>query len=395
MAAHPYDMEARYLLSVVLTDVGKNREALEQLQILIKLEPENRNALSLMGSTYLSLGEFSQGVLTLKRFVELEPKNANGHHLLGDAYRSQSELDLAAQEYSEALTIDPAFYYSATSLAELDVMRGRWDEAETRLEGIVSEGKAPPRNRIDAGFDLAFLLRARGRFREANRTLENLSEPIAREQVREAMALSVRGLSLLEEGDFQGARRLIEMGVDRAPSAGAPTRYLFARALLELQASKLDEVRRTADKILEDALQDDEQRRTKEKASEYLKGIANLAEGKALAAVDNFSRAVALSGYEYTIYRLGLARAYSKAGLLPEAMAAARQSAELSTPDKPRLDLELDRARAKLLLARVQSQMGLRAEASGTARSLLALWSRPDPGFPDVIEAKRLIVAGN
>jgi tetratricopeptide (TPR) repeat protein/TolB-like protein/predicted Ser/Thr protein kinase len=394
VAAHPYDTEARYLLCVVLTDEGKNREALEQLQILVKLEPENPITWSFMGSTYLSMGDFSQGIVAMKRFLEMEPRNANGHHLLGDAYRSQAEFDLAAQEYSEALKIDPAFYYSATSLAELDVMRSRWNEAETRLSSIVSEAKAPARSRIDAVFDLAFLYRARGRFREANEVLERAEEPIAREQVREAMALAVRGLSLMEAGDSGGARRLIDAAIRRAPAAGAPTRYLFARGLRELKGAKLEEVRRTAEQILEGSRADDGSDRTKEKAAEYLKGMVSLAEGSALAAVDNFSRAVALSGYEYTIYRLGLAHAYYDAGRLTEAMAAARQAAELSNPNEPRLDLELDRARARSLLARIQLKMGLRTEARSTARPLLTLWDDPDPGFKDAAEARRLAAGG-
>jgi hypothetical protein len=61
---------------------------------------------------------------------------------------------------------------------------------------------------------------------------------------------------------------------------------------------------------------------------------------------------VSLEGLEYTIYRLGLARAYLEAKRLPEALAAAKQSAGRLDLVEPQL--ELDRVRAILFQAEIQ-----------------------------------------
>jgi tetratricopeptide (TPR) repeat protein len=122
--------------------------------------------------------------------------------------------------------------------------------------------------------------------------------------------------------------------------------------------------------------------------------MALLSEGKPGEARDELSRAVALSGYEYGIYRLGLARAYLAGAQLPEAMAAARQAAAPLDPVDPRLDLELDRRRALLLLAETQKAMRRPAEAAAAARQLLALWGHADPGWPEAAQTRRLATGG-
>jgi tetratricopeptide (TPR) repeat protein/TolB-like protein len=386
---YPYDIEARDLLAVVLQDTSKYAEAVEQLKINASMEPGRPITWSMLGDVYLEAGDANQAILALRRFIELEPGSANGHHLLGDAYRTQSELDLAAQEYARALEIDPAFHYSSVSLARVDALRGHGEEARRRLARLADDAQALPRHRIDAAFDLAGLLRARGQFREAARVLGRLETPLREEQVREAMALSTRGTSLMEVGDLHLARTLIDKAIERSP--GVPTRYLFARGLLELRQGHVAKVRATAAKILEGAPPPDNPSRTADKAAACLTGLASLASGDSARAIDDLTRAVTLSGYEYGIYGLDLGRAYLAAGKLPEALAAARQAAAPLNPAEPRLDLELDRARALILLARIHARMGRTAESAGGARAFLELWAQADPGLPDVGEARKLL----
>ncbi len=386
---YPYEAEARQLLAQVLDGSERYKEEVEQLQILAKMAPEQHMTWSMLGNAYLRQRDFSQAVTALRRYVEFEPASANGHQLLGDSFLAQGEFDLAAEEYAKALSIDPTFHYATTSLALADWLRDRREDAERRLSRLVADTKALPRHRIDAAFDLASMLRAQGRFREAARVLESLEKPLAAEKEREAMALAVRGLSLMEAGDAGGAARLIDRSIERNPG-GPPTRYLFARGLLELRQRKLAAVRKTAEQILEGALPREDPDRKVEKAAAYLTGMALLAEGKPAQASDELTRTVTLAGYEYGIYRLGLAQAYLGGGKLTEALAAARQSAAPLDSAEPRLDFELDRARALLVLAQIHAALGRSAEAAGHARKFLAAWPHADATVADLAEARRL-----
>jgi hypothetical protein len=85
-----------------------------------------------------------------------------------------------------------------------------------------------------------------------------------------------------------------------------------------------------------------------------------------------------------------MARGYLEAGSHTDALASARQAAASNTPSDPRLDLDLDRVRARLLEAQIDEAMGRRAEAAAAARQFLEAWSRADPGLSDVAQARRL-----
>ncbi len=392
IARYPYEVEARRIAVNVLLDTNRPKEAVAEAQALAKVAPESHVVWSLLGTARLTEKDFNQAVLDLKRYVELEPGSANGHHLLGDSYRCQGEFDLAAGEYEKALEADPDFHFATIALATVDSLRGRSEDAARRLEALVQDAKALPVHRIDAAFGLAALDRARGRFRDAARILESLEKPIAEEKIRAAQALSERGVSLVELGRFPEASRLLALAVERAP--GAPTRYLFARGLLELAEGRLEEVRKTAAKIMESALPRGDPDRTEEKASAYLTGMALLAERQSDAAVSDLSRAVSLSGYEYRIYRVGLANAYREGGKINEALAAAKQASAPLDPVDPRLDFELDRVRALLVLAESQKALGRPKEAAAEAAHFLELWRDADAGLPDLARARALAAEG-
>jgi len=144
-----------------------------------------------------------------------------------------------------------AFYFSQVSLGVLDVLRGRYEDAEKRLNAVVMNVRAEDRQRVEAALELASLRRAQGRFRDSIRPLELLQKQIEKGVINEALALSVRGLSLMEIGDFRGAERLMERAIEKSP--GVPIRYLFARGVLEVKQKNSDATRKTASAILQAA----------------------------------------------------------------------------------------------------------------------------------------------
>lgn len=390
---YPYETEAHRHLAELYENLNQPDKAVAMAQELERLAPDAPTTWSLLGMSYLSKGDYSNAVQSLQKYVELAPEEANAHHLLGDSYRAQGELDLAVSEYRAALELDPDFHFSTVALATTQVLRGNLDAAARHLSPLASALGVIPRHRIDAGFALAHVRRAQGRFNDAALVLAALEQQLKTEGMREAMGLSVRGTSLMEAGDLESAENLIAQAIERSP--GVPTRYLFARGLLELRQNRLDDVRATAREILDNALPPDNPDRTEEKAAAYLRGMALLAEDKAENAIRELSMAVALSGYRYQIYHRGLARAYLRAGDLEQAAAAARDATQSVDLTDPRIDLELERRRARLVLAEAEHALGRVARAAERARSLLELWSDADSGFQDLARARELAEAGS
>jgi tetratricopeptide (TPR) repeat protein len=388
LAAYPHELEARHELAQILEDQERYGEALAHLKTLARLDPNNQVAWSQLGGIYLKLRDCANAFDALERYLELDPDSANAHHQVGEAYRCQNDFERAAGEYEKALAIDPERHDVTVSLASILTLMGRHEDAERHLASLVANPRAISRYRIDGAFELAFLRRAAGRFADAARCLSELESVIAAEQVREAMALAVRGLSLLETGDDRRAAELIELAVRRSP--GVPTRYLYARGLVELSGQLTDEVRKTASQILQGALPPDDPDRTEDKAAAVLEGRALLLEGRPRQAVEKLRRAVELSGYEYNDYRLSLAEALSTAGQVDEALSLTLRVETGADPVEPRLDLQLDRIRAVLLQARIHQQNGDLPQAASLARRFLDAWRGADPTHPDVVTADRI-----
>jgi eukaryotic-like serine/threonine-protein kinase len=385
---YPYDLEPRQFLAQLYLESQQWREAIDQANAMAQIDPQSHSTYAVLGSAYLGLKEYNQAIKEFKTYSDLEPGSANAHHLLADAYRAQGVADLAAGEYRKALAADPAFHYSTVSLAEVEAVRGQADEAERLLEPLVLDATANPSRRADAAFDLAAIRRAQGRFRDAIGTLEQARPPIQSEKIREALKASTQAMCYLELGELKRAEALAREAIKKSP--GVPTRYLFSLAQVQLAQGKLADARATATEILKGALPPSDPDRTEDKAAAYIRGLALLREGKAAQAQEELSRAVALSGYEYSVYRLGLARAYLQAGAHAEALASVKEASAPGNPADPRLDLNLDRVRAGLVEAEVNVALERRAEAASAAKQFLQAWTRADPGLSDVAQARRL-----
>jgi tetratricopeptide (TPR) repeat protein len=360
-----------------------------------ELNPGDPGACLKIGEVYHAMGRYDAAFETLAPCVRQDPRNADLRALLGDVHLARGDLDAAERAYRDALAIARERADLAAALAELAGLKGRTGEALSRFAELAGRG-TDARERIDASLDLADLLRSGGRFREAARVLAARERDLAGEKVREALAFSIRGLCALDGGDTAAARRLIERAINRVPAGMPQTTYLFARGLLELRLSQAGAARYTAAEIRRLARPASDSGRA-EKAAAYLEGMALFAEGRAEEAVSALERVVKLSGHEYAVYRLGLARALLAGGRLAEARAAAEQASRRPGHLDPRIDrqfdLDLDRSRALLVLAEIESQAGRPQDAAAAAMRFLDRWRQADLERPETARARALRAA--
>lgn len=384
---YPFEIEAREMLAKTYWGQYRQEEAIALMQELASEEPQNQVIWSTLGGYLLAAGEYERAQPALQRFAQLAPNNANSYALLGDSLRYQGEFAAAIEQYDKALEIDPNMREVAASLASIDYLEGDIEQAMAAFEAIVNNEQLIIRERLDALFPLVSLTAARGDFAGAIALLERFEDGLKEERIREAMAISMKALFQLELGNEASARELANSAIALSP--GVPTRYLFARGLIELATGQYAQAEATANEIIGHALPPDDPDRTEDKAAAYLKGMAQLAQGQAAAARDMLRTAVDLGGYSYRLYPLGLARALMQTGDVQAGLDAV-QAALAPEPADPRIDLEPDRVRAILLSAEIHQAAGNANAARSSARQFLARFDRAEATHPLMLRAQQI-----
>ena len=271
-----------------------------------------------------------------------------------------------------------------------------WADAERQLRDLTAGDDVPLGDRIDAAFDLSALMLAAGRFSEAIEPLETLEPLIRKEAIREAMALSERGIAEAELGRFAQADKHIARAIELERTPGPATRYLFARGRLLLMRGNVAGARAVAAEIRRQATPDSDPedahsaRHNADRAAAYLDAMAELGAGEAAKAAKALEQVVEMPGYQYSLYKLGLAQAMSASGRNAEALVVARAAAAERDPGEIRIDLEPDHTRALLLEAEILATLGRKSAAAARAQDFLQRWSKADPGHRDLARAARI-----
>ncbi len=104
-------------------------EARLAAQSLLAREPQNADALHLLGIILLQSGQGEDAVEHISRSLSVNPANASAHCNLGIALRSQGRVDEAIGSFERALELEPAFIDGHNSLGNALVAAGRFEEA--------------------------------------------------------------------------------------------------------------------------------------------------------------------------------------------------------------------------------------------------------------------------
>ncbi|MBT8077493.1 MAG: tetratricopeptide repeat protein [Gammaproteobacteria bacterium] len=390
--AYPYDNEAGQHLAEAYWNDFQDEKAIEIFRNLAEIHSYDPSAWMALGERLLEIGRLEEAATAIRKYQELAPGDAYASVLLGNLAQLESRTEDSIEHYREALELRPKFDVATIGLARSHYLLGELQVAEGLWQSLVADEAVPPHLRIDAAFDLAGILRGQGQFEKSSGVLGSVEALIHGEELRVPMLLSTRGSNALAVGQLEQASQLIEQAVEAShTSLASATRYLFARGLLEYERRQVSQLRQTAEEIraIDDEPGDDD--RTEEKAALFLDSLAGLLDADAGSAYESLTRVVEMQGYDYAIYRVGLARAALELGEYEEAATHAASAMRLRDPGDLRLDLELDRSLAQLLYAEILAAWGRRSEASRQLHSFIGRWRHASDQSRYVQEARALL----
>ncbi|UCH00895.1 MAG: tetratricopeptide repeat protein [Deltaproteobacteria bacterium] len=97
-----------YRLGVVLDKLKRNEECLEQMQMVIKIDPKHADALNYIGYTYADKGIYLDRALELiERAIRYKPNSGYIIDSLGWVYYRKGQYDKALEELKRAVELSP------------------------------------------------------------------------------------------------------------------------------------------------------------------------------------------------------------------------------------------------------------------------------------------------
>jgi tetratricopeptide (TPR) repeat protein len=158
----------------------------------------------------------------LERLVKLAPRSRQAHRRLAALEARADRLDRAAERLVEGLQALPDDDGLRADLAEVQIRRGKFDEADVLIAALKQGGREPKQ----ADFLAARLLVARGRWAEATRALEALWPRLSASPEMARSADLMLAVCYERQGDLDG-----RFEADRRLAAEAPDAPLAHLAL--------------------------------------------------------------------------------------------------------------------------------------------------------------------
>ena len=121
-----------------MRDSGDIQKAKEMLLGIIKKNPSNFPAFSILGAIYLREGKLEEAKICFLEEIKLKPQVDGAHLNLGTVYKQQGDLVMAEKEYRAALAVNPRMSEAVASLASLLTGQKRFGEAKEVLETAIS-----------------------------------------------------------------------------------------------------------------------------------------------------------------------------------------------------------------------------------------------------------------
>jgi arylsulfatase A-like enzyme/tetratricopeptide (TPR) repeat protein len=236
----PYIPQALLLLATGYMELGNNAGAKAKLDQLLKEDPDSVQALISLTNLLMREGKPEDAIALGKRTLAVDDKNNQACSLIGEAYIKLKEHEKALPYLEKAVAIQPKLTQNRLALAACLVGMKRYGEAEPMFRDILVEAPKFP----FVHFDLGVMYEEQGRIEEAK---TSYSEEIAYFP-KSHIARFNYGKLLYKLGDREGYMEQMRKVMEIVPEQ--PEGYLFVARGLLAESGPLDEIEGLVEKGL-------------------------------------------------------------------------------------------------------------------------------------------------
>ena len=235
----PAGLEAKVKLAEMDLVLGKQAEAEQQVQEILKENPRSSDGLALSGRMALARRNGKDAVQAFRTVLHDQPELATVHFLLGQAYLLTGENNLAKESFERAVALYPGQVDARRSLAALESQSGRHQQARARLDDLL---KQRPDDLAALNMLMTLDLITKN-WVEAERTLNRL-HAVAKDSV---LAFMVEGRLREAQQQFDKASAAYERATILAPNEPAA---LLSLVKLDVAQGHADRAKTRLDALL-------------------------------------------------------------------------------------------------------------------------------------------------
>ena len=133
LQVEPENADALHLLGVLVHQTGRHAPAADFIARAIAINPNDGAYHNNLGMVYQALSESARAEACYRKALELRPGDAEIYNNLGNALKSQDNRHEARQCYEQAIALRPDFAPAHSNLGMMLSAEGRRDEAVTCL----------------------------------------------------------------------------------------------------------------------------------------------------------------------------------------------------------------------------------------------------------------------
>lgn len=163
----PEDANALQLLGLIRQGQGQAAEAEDLYRRSLAFNPEQPHVHHNLGTLLYHQNRFDEAIAALEEAVRQKPNYADAFLRLGHAYQSKARYEEAEKAYRQCLRIQPNYLMAKQSLGGVLTDQGRGAEAERVLRQALAAGSRDPRQVAALQHNLGVALKQQRRFDEA------------------------------------------------------------------------------------------------------------------------------------------------------------------------------------------------------------------------------------
>lgn len=134
-----YKIEEELREAQEIRDSGDLERAIIMLKDILKRNPTNVPALSILGGIYLYQNRLEEARICFIEQIKLKPQMDGAHLNLGTVYKKMKNYELAEKEYKAALTVNPRMSEAVANLMQVYIETNRLKDAKELFEKAISQ----------------------------------------------------------------------------------------------------------------------------------------------------------------------------------------------------------------------------------------------------------------